>query len=76
MFFDPPEYTKNNTDIMILELKNYIDRVTAATGKDKVQLIGRCYGANVIATYLELYKEHAKQHISDISYFSFEISYT
>ena len=25
-----------------LELKNYIDRVKEATGKDKVQLVGRC----------------------------------
>ena len=52
------------------ELKAHIDNVIRLTGKTKVQLIGRCYGANVIATYLELYKEHAKQYISDISYYS------
>ena len=55
------------------ELKSHIDNVMDATGKEKVQLIGRCYGANVIATYLELYKDHAKQHVSDISYFSSSI---
>lgn len=52
------------------ELKAHIDTVMELTGKDKVQLIGRCYGANVIATYLELYKDHAKSCISDISYYS------
>ena len=52
------------------ELKAHIDNVLEATGKDKVQLIGRCYGANVIAAYLELYKDHAKTYVSDISYYS------
>lgn len=52
------------------ELKAHIDDVLEKTGKDKVQLIGRCYGANVIAAYMELYKEHAKAYISDVSYYS------
>ena len=52
------------------ELKLHIDNVISATGKDKVQLIGRCYGANVIAAYLELYKEHAIKYVSDVSYYS------
>ena len=52
------------------ELKNYIDRVTEATGKAKVQLAGRCYGANVIQAYVTLYKDHALEHVSDISYFA------
>ena len=52
------------------ELKIHIDNVLDATGKSKVQLIGRCYGANVIAAYLELYTDHAKQHVSDVSYYS------
>lgn len=55
------------------ELKAHIDTVLKLTGKDKVQLIGRCYGANVIATYLELYKDHAKTYVSDISYYSSSI---
>ncbi len=52
------------------ELKIHIDNVIAATGKTKVQLIGRCYGANVIAAYIQLYKDHAKKYVSDISYYS------
>ncbi len=55
------------------ELKAHIDTVLELTGKDKVQLIGRCYGANVVAAYLELYKEHAKTYVSDISYYSSSI---
>ncbi len=55
------------------ELKEHIDNVIELTGKDKVQLIGRCYGANVIAAYLQLYKDHAKTYISDISYYSSSI---
>lgn len=51
------------------ELKDYIDAVKIATGKDKVQLVGRCYGANVIQTYLTLYKEHAIENVSDAAYY-------
>ena len=50
------------------ELRNYIDRVIAATGDQKVNLVGRCYGANVIAAYVALNKEHAEAHVADISY--------
>lgn len=52
------------------ELRDYIDDVIEATGKSKVQIVGRCYGANVIAAYLELYKNHAIENVSDISYYS------
>lgn len=52
------------------ELMNYIDRVKAATGKAKVQLVGRCYGANVIQAYLTLYKDHASENVSDVAYYS------
>lgn len=55
------------------ELKDCIDKAIAASGKNKVQLIGRCYGANVIAAYLELYKDHAKEHVSDVCYYSSSI---
>lgn len=55
------------------ELKEHIDAILEATGKSKVQLIGRCYGANVIAAYLELYKDHAIECVSDISYYSSSI---
>ncbi len=56
------------------ELKNYIDRVTLATGKDKVQLVGRCYGANVIQTYITLYKDHAIENVSDVTYFASSVA--
>ena len=52
------------------ELRDYIDRVKAATGKDKVQLVGRCYGANVIQAYITLYDDHAVENVSDIAYYS------
>ena len=52
------------------EMKAYIDRVITTTGKPKVQLVGRCLGANMIAAYLHYIKEHAKQYVSDVSYFA------
>ncbi len=52
------------------ELKTYIDRVKEATGKEKVQLVGRCYGANLIQTYITLHKEHALESVSDVAYYS------
>ena len=52
------------------ELAAYIDRVVAATGDQKVNLVGRCYGANVIAAYVANNKEHAEAHVDDISYFA------
>ncbi len=53
-----------------VELKAYIERVKDATGKDKVNLVGRCYGANVIQTYLTLYKDHALENVSDVAYYA------
>lgn len=52
------------------DLEAYIDRVIAATGKDKVNIVGRCYGANVIAAYVELNKDHAEKYVDDISYYA------
>lgn len=52
------------------ELKDYIDRVLEATGKDKVQLVGRCYGANVIQAYITLHKDHALEYVSDVAYYA------
>ncbi len=52
------------------ELEAYIDRVLEATGKDKVNLVGRCYGANLIATYVEMNKDHAAAYVDDIFYFA------
>lgn len=52
------------------ELAAYIDRVLGATGAERVNLVGRCYGANVIAAYVEMNKEHAEKYVDDISYFA------
>lgn len=49
-------------------LKAYIDDVKGATGESKVNLLGRCYGANVIQAYLTLYPEHAIENVDDVSY--------
>lgn len=53
-----------------VDLKNYIEDVKRVTGEDKVNIIGRCYGANVVQAYLTLYPEHALQHVDDVSYLS------
>lgn len=52
------------------ELEAYIDRVIGATGADKVNLVGRCYGANVIAAYVAMNKGHAEKYIDDIAYYA------
>ncbi len=52
------------------ELATYIDRVIAATGAEKVNLIGRCYGANLIAAYVAMNKDHAARYVDDIFYFA------
>ena len=36
-------------------MDEYIDSVLEATGKDKVQLVGRCLGGNYVAAYLTRY---------------------
>lgn len=51
-------------------LKKYIEEVKAVTGESKVNLIGRCYGANVVQAYLTLYSDHAVEHIDDVAYLS------
>ena len=52
------------------ELEHYIDRVLDATGADKVNLVGRCYGANVIAAYVAMNKDHAEKFVDDIAYYA------
>ena len=37
------------------QMDEYIDKVLAATGKDKVQLVARCLGGNYAAAYLARY---------------------
>ncbi len=55
------------------ELKIYIDRVKAATGKDKVNIVSRCYGSNVVATYLEEYTDHAAENVGKVLYYTASI---
>ena len=55
------------------ELKEWIDMVKDATGKDKVNLMGRCYGANVIAAYLYKYEKHALENVNGVAYLSSSI---
>lgn len=52
------------------ELEAYIDRVIAATGAEKVNIVGRCYGANVIAAYVAMNEEHAEKWVDDIGYYA------
>lgn len=52
------------------ELKIWVDMVKEATGKSKVNIMGRCYGANVVAAYLDKYEAHALENINGISYLS------
>lgn len=52
------------------QLKEYIDMVLAATGEKKVNVLGRCYGANVIAAYLTKYEAHALETVDDVAYLS------
>lgn len=35
------------------ELSIYVDRVIEATGKEKVNIIGRCLGGNIVSAYLQ-----------------------
>ncbi len=51
-------------------LKKYIEEVKAVTNESKVNLLGRCYGANVVQAYLTLYPEHAIENVDDVSYLS------
>lgn len=51
-------------------LKKYIEEVKAVTGEEKVNITGRCYGANVVQAYLTLYPEHALANVDDVAYLS------
>ena len=46
------------------QLDEAIDIVLAKYDAEKVNLLGRCYGANVISAYLELYSEEAEQKVN------------
>ena len=50
-------------------LKALIDSVLAATGADKVDLMGQSYGGQVIATYLSLYPQEAGRKVENAALF-------
>ena len=51
-------------------LKAYVEKVKAVTGEEKVSLVGRCLGGNIISAYLTKYKEHAKVNIDAVMLFT------
>ena len=48
------------------ELLTYIENVKIATGKDKVALVGRCLGGNIVSAYLAKYPDHAKDNVDTV----------
>ncbi|MBQ8028987.1 MAG: alpha/beta fold hydrolase [Clostridia bacterium] len=48
------------------ELMLFIERVKAATKSDKVALVGRCLGGNIISAYLAKYENHAASNIESV----------
>lgn len=48
------------------DLVTYIERVKRATGAEKVSLVGRCFGGNLISTYLAKYGEHALANVESV----------
>lgn len=50
------------------ELDAFIDTMLAATGAEKVNIIGRCLGGNVVSAYLEKYDD-APEKVSEIIMF-------
>lgn len=42
------------------ELKDFIDKVKANSGKDKVELVAPSYGSSIALAYVQEYPEHAK----------------
>lgn len=41
-------------------LRTYVNKVLSATGKKKVQIVGRCMGSDILAAYLVRYKSDPK----------------
>ena len=51
-------------------LKAYVEKIKFVTGEEKVSLVGRCLGGNIISAYLTKYKEHAKENIDTVMLFT------
>ena len=49
------------------DLKNYIDIVKTKTGAEKVSLVGRCLGGNIVSAYLAKHTKHAKENLDTVS---------
>ena len=56
--------------LVVDELKEFIERVKTLTGKDKVNLVGRCLGGNVVTAYLAKYQSHAAENINSVMLFT------
>ncbi len=52
------------------ELLAYIERVKTATGKDKVSIVCRCLGGNVVASYLTKYTAHAEANVDTVMFYN------
>lgn len=48
------------------ELYAYIEKVKATTKSDKVTLVGRCLGGNMVSAYLAKYTDHAAESIDTV----------
>ena len=51
------------------ELDAYINKVLAETGADKVNIIARCLGGNVVSAYLQNFSAEAAEKINEIVFF-------
>lgn len=51
---------------LAMYLKDSIEGIERATGHSKVNIIGRCLGANIVAAYLTKYEAHAKENLNSI----------
>lgn len=45
-------------------LRAYVEKVQAATGKQEYYMVGRCLGANLVLTYMEVYKDPNLKKVS------------
>ena len=48
------------------ELKDFVDQIKTQTGKNKVNIVGRCLGSNIVAAYIVKHEDHAKESLNSI----------
>ncbi|MGN1444499.1 MAG: hypothetical protein ACI4XE_11695 [Acutalibacteraceae bacterium] len=51
------------------DLKDYVEAVKSLTGKSKVNIVGRCLGANIVSAYMTKYESHAKENLNSVIMF-------